>query len=162
MLEWGAVSTGPGDLLRLPQSQEEVELLDEELVVVGEVVAEERERLDERPSPGHDLGASAGEQVESGELLEDTNRVVRAEDADGARQPNLARSLCDSGEDDRRCGHGEVGPVVLADPEDVEADLVGERRLRDQVAETPARRHRPTRGRVRRELCEGIEAEFHE
>ena len=133
------MAAGPGDLLRLAQSQEEVELLGEELVVVGEVVAEERERLDERAAPGHDLGAAAREQVERGELLEDANGVVRAEDADGARQPDAARARCDRREGDRRRRDGEVGPVVLADPEDVEADLVGERRLLDQVARAAAR-----------------------
>ena len=46
------------------------------------------------------------------------------------------------GEHDGRRGDGEVGPVVLADAEDVEADLVGELDLLDQVAQ-PLRRRRP-------------------
>ena len=68
-------------MLRLAQPEQEVELLGEELVVVGKVVAEERERLDERAATGHDLGATAGEQVERRELLEDAHRIVRAEHA---------------------------------------------------------------------------------
>ena len=36
-------------------------------------------------------------------------------------------------EHDRRRRHGEVGPVVLAEPEDVEPDLIRELDLLDQV-----------------------------
>ena len=43
------------------------------------------------------------------------------------------------GQDDRRRGDDEVGAVMLADAEDVEADLVGELDLLDQVAQ-PLRR----------------------
>ncbi len=143
------------------EAKEQVELLDEEIVVVREVVAEEGERLDERAAPGHDLRPPAGEQIEGRELLEDAHGVVRAEDADSARQADPARPLGDCGEDDGRRRDGEVRPVVLADPEDVEPDLVGERRLFDQVAEPPAGRDRPSRNRVGRELREGVEAEFH-
>ena len=44
------------------------------------------------------------------------------------RQPDPRRALGGRGEHDGRRRDGEVGPVVLADAEDVEADLVGERR----------------------------------
>ena len=71
----------PGDALGLAQREQQVELLGEELVVVVEVVAEEREGLDERAAAGHDLGAPAGEQVERREVLEDAHGVVRAEHA---------------------------------------------------------------------------------
>ena len=43
-------------------------------------------------------------------------------------------------EHDRRRRDDEVGPVVLADAEDVEADLVGELDLLDQVRAAAARR----------------------
>ena len=71
------------------------------------------------------------------------------------------RPLGDRSERDRRRGDGEVGAMVLADPEDVETDLVGERRLLDQVAQALRGRDRPSRGRVGRELREGVETEFH-
>ena len=50
--------------------------------------------------------------------------------------------------DDRRRRDGEVGAVVLADREDVEADLVGELGLLDQVAQPLAHADRLTRHRV--------------
>jgi hypothetical protein len=49
------VLPAPGDALALPEGEEQVELLGEQLVVVGEIVAEERERLDERSPPRLDL-----------------------------------------------------------------------------------------------------------
>ena len=45
--------------------------------------------------------------------------------------------------------------------EDVEPDLVGERRLLDRFAEPLLGRDRPARAWVGRELREGVEAEFH-
>jgi len=133
-------------VLGFPEVQKQVELLDEELVVVGEVVAEERERLDERAASGHDLGAAAREQVEGGELLEHAHRIVRAEHADRACDPNTRRPLGDRSERERRRGDGEVGAMVLADTEDVEPDLVRERRLLDQVAQALRGRDRPVAG----------------
>ena len=116
-------------------SQQQVELLGEQLVVVVEVVAEERERLDERAAAGHDLGPAARQQVERGEVLEDAHRVVRAEHGDRAGQPDPLGARGRRGQDDRRRGDREVGPMVLADAEDVQPDLVGQLDLLDQVAQ---------------------------
>ena len=58
---------------------------------------------------------------------------------DRARQPDPLRARRGRAEDDGRRRDGEVGPVVLADAEDVEPDLVGELDLLDQVAQ-PLRR----------------------
>ena len=135
VVEWCAKAAGPGDVLRLAEAEQQVELLGEQLVVVGKVVAEEREGLDERATTGHDLGATTGEQVEGRELLEDPYRIVRAEHGDGAAEPDPRRSLGSCGERHDRRRDGEVRPVVLADREDVEADLVCERRLLHQVAQ---------------------------
>ncbi len=51
---------------------------------------------------------------------------------------------------------------MLADAEHVEADLVGERSLLDQVAQPLRRADRPARAGVGGELREGVEAEFHQ
>ncbi len=58
------------------QLQQQLELLDEEFVVVGQVVSKERKRFDERAAAGHDLRAAVGQEVKGRELLEDANRVV--------------------------------------------------------------------------------------
>ena len=63
-------------------------------------------------------------------------------------------------EHDGRRRDGEVGPVVLADAEHIEADLVGELDLLDQIADALLRADDGA-GRVRRALSEGVDAEFH-
>ena len=50
-------------------------------------------------------------------------------------EPDPLRPRRDGGEHDRRRRDGEVGPVVLADAEDVEPDLVGELGLLDDLAQ---------------------------
>src|SRR5690606_32938965 len=61
----------PGHRLLALQSGEEVELLGEEAVVVGELEPEQRERLDERTAAQLHLGAAAGDGVEGREALVD-------------------------------------------------------------------------------------------
>ena len=54
---------------------------------------------------------------------------------DRARQADPLGARGRRGQHDRRRRDGEVGAVVLADAEDVEAHLVGELDLLDEVAE---------------------------
>ena len=117
------------------QRQQQVELLGEQLVVVLEVVAEQREGLDERAAPGHDLGAAAGEQVERRELLEDADRIVGGQHGDGAGQPDALGARGRRRQRDGGRRGGVVGAVMLADTEHVEPDLVGQLDLLDQVAQ---------------------------
>ena len=58
---------------------------------------------------------------------------------DRARQADALRARGRRGEHDGGRGDREVGPVVLADAEDVEAELVGELDLLEQVAQPLAR-----------------------
>src|SRR3954462_8211779 len=156
------VAARPVDVLGLAQREQQLELLGEELVVVLQVVAEQREALDERAAPGHDLGPAAGEQVERREVLEDADGVVGAEDADGARQPDALGPRGRSRQHDRGRGDRELGAMMLADAEDVEAELVGELDLLEQVREALLRRDRSARARVGSRLREGVDAEFHQ
>ena len=135
--------------------EQQVELLSEQCVVVGEVVAEERKRLDERAAPGHDLGAAVRDQVDRRELLEDPDGVVGAQHADRARQSQPRRPRGDRGERDRGRRDDEVPAVVLADAEDVEPDALRELRLLEQLPHA--------HGRARcTELREGVDPEFHQ
>jgi hypothetical protein len=70
------VAPRPAHPLPRAQPEQQLQLLGEERVVVVELVAEEREALDERPAARHDLRAPVGDEVERGELLEDAHRVV--------------------------------------------------------------------------------------
>ena len=85
-----------------------------------------------------------------GEVLEDAHRVVGAEHGDRARQPDALGARGDRREHDGRRGDREVGPVMLADAEDVEPDLLGELGLLEQVAQALGREHgpRPTSANV--------------
>ena len=115
------------------------ELPFEQLVVVAEVVPEQRERLDERAAADHDLRSAFRDEVDGRELLEHADRVVRAEDGHGAREPDPRRPRRGGCQHHRRRRHGELGPVVLPDAEDVEPDLVRELDLLHEVAETLVR-----------------------
>ena len=64
--------TGPS----LLEAREEVELLGEELVVVCEVVAKEREGFGEGSAPEDHFGPPAADAVECCEALVDANGVV--------------------------------------------------------------------------------------
>jgi hypothetical protein len=99
----------------------------------------------------------AREEVEGRELLEDAHGVVRAEHGDGARQPDPLRPRGDRRERQRGRRDGEIGPVVLADAEDVEPDLVGELGLVEQVAKTGVRVDR-----LVPQVGEGVDAELHQ
>jgi len=123
-------------------------------------VAEERERLDEAPAPRHDLGAPTAQEVHRRELLEDADRIVGAEHTHRTGEPDPPRAHRRGGEDDRGRGRHIVYPVVLADPEDIEPDLVGERDLFEEVRQPVLRGdHRPV-GEWGR-LGEGIDADLH-
>ena len=100
------------------------------------------------------------EQVERREVLEHADRVVRAQDGDRAREPDPARSLRPRGEHHRGRRHSEVGPMVLAHAEDVEADPIGELDLLEQVAEALGSRGRAPRRRIGRQLRERVDAEL--
>ena len=87
----------------------------------------------------------------SSELSTDTALVsrMRLVRVDGRRQRNGGRR------------GGVVRPVVFAEAEDIEADLVGQRDLLDQVAQ-PLGRADPSLGRrIGADIAESVEAEFH-
>ena len=62
VVQRGAGRALPGDRAALEQLGEQVGLLLEQLLVVGEVVAEQRERLDARAAAEDDLGPAAGDR----------------------------------------------------------------------------------------------------
>ena len=65
----------------------------------------------------------------------------------------------DSGEHDFRSADGEVGPMVLTHAEEVDAELVGQLGLGDDIAEDPGVRLEAAFG-VEGDVAEGVEAEL--
>jgi hypothetical protein len=149
------VPSRPRDALGIAQLQEQLELFGEQLVVVAQVVAEKRERLDERASAGHDLRATVRDQVERGEVLEDAHGVVGAQNRDRARQADVFRADRRGRQRDGRRGDRVVGAVVLADAENFEAELIRQLNLLEKVAQPPCRVD------LGPDVGEGVETKFH-
>ncbi len=70
-----------------------------------------------------------GDKVEGGEFLENANRISGTENGDRAGEADVscARGGCSQNHDGG--GVEELGPVMFADAENVEADLVSELHL---------------------------------
>ena len=141
--------------------QQEIQLLAEQVVVVGQVQAEERERLGERPAPYDEVDASLRDQVEGGELLEDPHRVVRAEHRDRTAETNPRRARRGRSQDDRGSRVVVLLAVVLADPEGVQAGGVSQLDLLEQVCQTLGRSDDVTGGRVGDLGDEAVDADVH-
>ena len=133
-IDRGASRAAPRHGLLPEQLGEEVDLLLEELLVVPQVVAEQRERLDAGAAPEDDFGATVRDGVERRVALEDADRVVRADDGDRRPEMDAGRAGGDRREHDVTGGQGEVVGVVLADTEVVDPHLVGQDPFVDQVA----------------------------
>ena len=142
--------------------EQEIELFGEQLVVVVEVEAEQREGLDEGAAPGHDLGPAARQAVERGELLVDAHRIVGRQHRDGARETDALRARRARRERDRGRRDGVVRPVMLAEAEHVEPDAVGELDLLHEIGEGPVEADRFARRRIEPGLGEGVDAKFHQ
>ena len=152
----------PGDPLAVADLQQQLELLGEQLVVVVEVVAEQREGLDERAAPGHDLGPAAGEEVERGEFLEDAHRIVRGEHGDRAGQPDAswsraaAAASTTAGAETAKSGRW-CSPTPKTSSPTWSASSISSMRLRSRCAGLDL----PAGLRVGRHFGEGVDAEFH-
>ncbi len=121
-------------LLRQERS-EEVELLLEELFVLAQVEAEEREGLGEGAAAEDDLGAPVRGGIDRREALEDADRIIRTQHGDGrAERMRLVRAR-HAGEHGLRRGDGEIGTVMLADADEIDADLIGQHGFLDEVAD---------------------------
>jgi len=89
------------------------------------------------PRPTIDLRAPAREQIQRGEGLEHPDRIIRTEHGDRAGQADALTALRGGRQDNRRRRDDEVGAEVLADPEDIEADLIGQLDLFHEIADRP-------------------------
>ena len=119
--------------------QQEVQLLNEQRVVILEVVAKERKRFDRRAAADDHLGSPLRDQIERRELLEQADRVCSAQHRHGAGQMDTLGPCCRGGQDDGRGGVEELAAVVLADAEDIQADLVGALDALEQLAQADCR-----------------------
>jgi hypothetical protein len=141
--------------------EQQVEILGEQRVVVLEPEPEQRERFREGAAPDDDLRSPVGDQVERGELLEDAHRVGGAQHRDRARESDAFRARRRGREDHRGGRVEEVGAVMLADAEHVEADGV---RVRDPIDEESQRLRRgdlPSVAVFLQDASEAVDADLH-
>lgn len=126
----------PFDAGLIAELEEQVELLGEELVVVLSVIAEEWIGLDEGAAADDDLGASLGDEIEGGEVLEDADRIVGAEDGYGGGETDVLGARSGGGEQD--CGRGGdvLFAVVFADAVDVDTGGISEFYLFEELVDT--------------------------
>jgi len=159
--ECGAMLAGPMDVGGFAQGEEEIEFFFEELVVVLEFETEEGEGFDERAAAGDDFGAAAGDEVESGEVLKDADGVGGAEDGDGRGEADVFCSGGGCGENDGGGGVEILDAVVLAEAEGVEANLVGEFDLLEELDDAFVRGDGVTRDGIWNQCCEAVDADLH-
>ena len=90
----------PGHRLVAQQADEQVELLLEQLLVVGEVEPEQREGVRQRAAADDQLRAAVRDGVERREVGVEAHRVLGAQHRDGGAEPDPLGSARDRGEDD--------------------------------------------------------------
>ena len=120
VVQAGTKSALPGDPFGGVKLHQQLEFFLEQLVIVGQVVTEQRKGLREYAASCNDLGAAVGDEVQCGKVFEHRNRIGCAQDGDRARQ---ADPLCYCG--DRRQHHGgrrngHIQPMMLAGGKNVE------------------------------------------
>ena len=80
---------GPGYGFEFPQLEEQAEFFNEKGIVVLKLQTEERIGIGERTSSGDNLGASSGNEIKSGEFLENTHRIVRTKHGDSTGEADF-------------------------------------------------------------------------
>ena len=149
----------PGHRLLLEQRREEIELFFEERFVLLQVVAEQRKGLGEGAAAEDDFGAAVRQGIDGGKALEDAHGIVGTEHRDGRAEADAPGARGHRRQHHLGRGHREIGAVVFAHADEVQADLVGEHGLFDQVADDLRVRQRRAR-RVVGHVAEGIQSEF--
>jgi hypothetical protein len=102
-----------------------------------------------------------GNQIERREFLEDADRIGGAENGDGAGEADILGTRGSRGQDHCRGGVEEFGAVMFADAENVEADLVGEFDLFQQMLHPLDGAKREACGRIGDSGGEAVDADLH-
>jgi hypothetical protein len=158
VVEGGARLALPGDRSALDQFREEVGLLFEEVLVIGKVVTEQRERLGAGTSPEDDFRTTVRDCVERGVALKHPHGIVRAQYRHCRPDADSGRSRGDRAEHHVGGRQWEIIGVVFTDPEEVHPDLVAKDTLFDEVPDRLGMREW-TIVIVVRDIAEGVEAE---
>ena len=135
VLEPAARLSRPRHGLLFEQRRQQLETLLEQQLVLLEIESEQRKRLGERPAADDDLGAAAAHGIQRREALVDADGIVRAQHRHRRPDVNLRRASRNRRAEHLRRRNREVLAVMLAEADEGEADLVGQHRLFDDVAQ---------------------------
>jgi hypothetical protein len=126
---------GPVDVGGFAEGEEEIEFFCEEVIVVFELEAEEREGFDEGAAACDNFGASIGDKVKGCELLKDADGIGGAENSDGGGEADIFCACGCCREDDGGRGVEVFHAVVLAQSETVEANFIGQLDLFEELGD---------------------------
>ncbi|SII46663.1 Uncharacterised protein [Mycobacteroides abscessus subsp. abscessus] len=153
----------PVEVLLPPQTVEEVVVLDRERDARADVLAEPRVDRSGVAAPHDEVEATVGQMLGVRVVLGDAHRVGRRDEGRRRRQLELLGLCGDVRQQHRRVGRcNERRVVVLAGGEHVEADLFGLLRELDRVLDPLVLRHRGAVRRVRGDVADGEDSEFHD
>jgi len=100
-----------------------------------ERIAEQREAFGEGAAPQDRLRPARRQRVERREPLIDADRIVGRQHRDRRGEPDAAGARRDRRQHRLGRGDGEIGAVMLADAEHIDARLIRQHRLLDRVAD---------------------------
>ena len=148
---------GPGDGGGADKLGEEIKAFLEQLFVVVQVMPEERVTFGKGPAPEDRLGPAVRQGVQGGKALEDADGVIGGQDRDGGAKLDPLGPPGDGGQHDLGCRDGEIGAVMFAQADEINADFVGEGGLVQHLAQDDVHGLRLCRsGRARhRRRCRG-------
>src|SRR5690606_4437400 len=101
------------------------QLLGKQLIVVIQIIPEQRKRLNKGSTTGHDFGTATREQIYGSEILIDAHRIVGTQNRDSPRKSTFRGNRSGRCQDNGGRRHGVVGTVMFADSEYIQAELIG-------------------------------------
>ncbi|MNE25965.1 hypothetical protein D3C80_1193130 [compost metagenome] len=144
----------------LIQLQQQLQIFGEQLLVVLQIISEQREGLDKSPASVNNFRPSAGQQIQCREVLEDPHRVSGAEHSGRTGQFDPFGHLGNRSKHNRHRRDDKVQPVMLPDTKDVEAGFIRKLGCRNDLLQ-PLLRADPLPGMaVCHQVAQCIDAEL--
>src|SRR5690606_16593096 len=128
-------------------------------VVVARAIAEQREGFRKRTPSQNDVGATVGKRVNGREPLENPYRIIGRQNRNGRSKLDAPCPGCDAGQHHLWSRDGEIRSMMLANANEIHADLVGKDGLFKHVANNLRLVQQLSVG-VHGDVAEGVYPEF--